>query len=97
MEELDAATQAAWERAVRRQMARDRLRVRRAALDGRLALYESLLRPLASEPPGHLAQWRAALHLATANELSQRTGVDLLEMFLTDAHDAAIAALWAAP
>ncbi|HEY5984813.1 MAG TPA: hypothetical protein VIV12_00320 [Streptosporangiaceae bacterium] len=59
MEELGATAQAVWARAVRRRTARDRLRVRRAALDGRLALYESLIDPLTQKPPEYLAKWRA--------------------------------------
>ncbi len=97
MKELDASAQTIWERAVRRRTARDRLRVRRAALNGRLALYQDLLDPLVTQPLEHLNQWRVGLHLAMANELRQRAGVDVAERFLSDAYAAALADLWTMP
>lgn len=93
MHELSADQEVTLERAVRRREMRDRMRVRRSALGGRIDLYQSLLEGLDLLPERRREALRVRFLQGTVADLTERGGVGVAERFFADAYDQALDAL----
>lgn len=93
MHQLSADQEVALERAVRRREMRERMRVRRSALGGRIDLYQSLLDGLDLLPEPRREALRVRFLRGTVADLTERGGVSVAERFFADAYDQAMDAL----
>jgi hypothetical protein len=88
--QLSADQEAALERVLRRREMRDRMRVRRSALGGRIDLYQSLLDGLELVPERRRDALRVRFLQGTVADLTERGGVGVAERFFADAYDHAL-------